>query len=670
MFLIRILLGMAFATLVRAVPVPDGVDLSIPPGDDFFAYANGQWLAANPIPAGKDRWGARNELEDVTRKQVSDAFREAGRAPIGSAARRVADFHAAWMNESAIEAKGLAPLKTELDGIARINGKADLVRALGAGLRADVDPLHKGVYDSAHLLGLAVEAGDRGEQTYVAFLTQGGLGLPSREHYVGTEPPMEAVRARYREYIERMLAFGGFDRAKERAVLVMELETAIAKSHATAAQSEDEVNAAGNRWTRADFAREAPGMDWKAFFAAAGLGKQQDFVVWQPSAIKGAAALVDSRPLAAWKDYLRFHVLHRHADVLPRAFAEERLALQDAIAGKPLPRVRADRAFQATQSALDPSMGRMYVERYFPPEYKARVQKIRDNVIAEFRRRVEASRWGSERFRQVALAKLAALRFEVGYPDRDEDAGLVIDPADPVGNLRRIEARDLQRARARLGHPVDRAVWGIPAHKVTAVLYFQRSAYNFPAAFLQSPKFEPAASDAMNYGAIGAIIGHEVSHFVDKLGAEFDDRGARRYWWTVEDDVRYRELSDPLARQMAGYRPFPDVAVDPKAKLTEAVADLNGLAAAFDAHRRALGDRAVDREYVKQQDREFFVGFARSWRAKLSDEAMRKQAVSGIHAPEKYRVATVRNLDAWYDAFDVKPGSRLYLPPAERVRIW
>jgi putative endopeptidase len=656
--------GLAFAAGAQ----DSGVDASVRPGDDFFAYANGEWLKTTDIPAGQPRVDARSEIAELTRKRIASLLADAHAEPVGSSARQVADFHAAYMNEAAIEAKGLSALKPLLARIDRIRDKAALTQLLGQGLRADVDPLNKGIYRSAHVLGLAVQASIHGEKTNVAFLLQGGLGLPDREHYVGTEPRLQALRSQYEAAIGRMLALAGFDREPQRARAVMALETALAQSHATAEASADDHNA-DHLWTRADFARRAPGMDWPAFFAAAGLARQPTFVAWQPSAVEGVAALVAQQPLEAWKDYLRFHLIHRHADVLPRAFAEQASALRTA-ASAALPS-REQRALEATQTAMSEALGRMYAQRHFPPEHKARVQAIAADVIAAFSRRVEAVAWMSPATKAMALAKLKTLYFGVGYPEQwQDDTGLRLHPADAFGNLRRIDERNYRRALAHLGKRTDNTAWGIAAQQPGAVLLFHQNAYNFAAALLQPPKFDPAGTDAANYGAIGAIVGHEVSHFVDTLGADYEADGRMRRWWTADDLSRYEASTAPLVHQFSGYQAFADLAIDGKLTLTENLADLGGLAAAFDAYRRTLGNRAHDKDHVRQQDRQFFIGFARAWRSKSGEPALRAQIATDGHAPERWRIATVRNIDAWYDAFDVQPGQHLYLEPKARVRVW
>jgi predicted metalloendopeptidase len=652
----------AAATTTQPQPVVEaGVDAGIRPGDDFFAYANGAWLQATQIPDGEQRWGARNEISNLTRRQLEQLVDDAAGAPADSNARKVANFRAAYLDETTIEMDGVTPLAPTFGRINAIGDRTALTRFLGSQLRADVDPLNWGVYDSAHLLGLSVEPGLHGEAHAVAFLLQGGLGFGDRELYLSTTPDNQALRARYERYIGRMLELAGFDQAEQRAAGVMALEVAIARTHATPEASADERNA-NNLWTRADFARRAPGINWTAFFTAAKLSKQQSFVVWQPDAITGAAALVAAQPLPAWLDYLRFHAIHAHIEVLPRAFAGQALNQNGS---------RAQRALASTQQAMSGILGQLYAERYFPPQQKARVQAIAANVIEAFRQRVAAVTWLTPASKKQALAKLQTVYFGVGYPEKWQDySDLKVDAADPIGNLQRLADWNYARALAHIGAPVDVRQWWIAPQTAGAILTFHQNAYNFSAALLQTPKFDPTASDAMNYGAIGAIIGHEVSHFVDTLGADYDVSRRKVHWWTPEDTAGYEAATRPLVEQFSNYRPLADTTIDGKRTLVENVADLGGLAAAFDAYRRTLGSKVADQQYVKQLDREFFIGFARAWRSKSRQEALRTQLATDSHAPDSFRIATVRNLDAWYDAFDVQPGQALYLEPEARVRIW
>jgi putative endopeptidase len=653
--------------------IESGVDASIKPGDDFFAFANGAWLKATDIPAGKQRWAVRDEIADLTRQQVAKLLDDAPAAPRGSLARKVADFQSAYLNEDAIEAKGIAALQQMLTRIDQVRDKTSLTRLLGEKLIADVDPMNVGIFRSSHILGLAVQASIHGEKDYVAFLVQGGLGLADRENYISTESAMQMQRAQRMEAIGRVLMLidaNSTATAIKRAEAVMALETAIAQSHATAEVSGNERNA-DNLWTRADFAQRAPGMDWSLFFTAAGLGKQQTFVAWQPGALKGVAALLASQPLATWKDYLRVRLIDIYADVLPRKFAELAPALRGVVESTG---ARAQRASEATQTAMSEAIGRLYAEQYFPPAHKARVAAIAANVIAAFARRVEAATWLSPGSKTQALAKLKAVYFGVGYPEKWTDySGLIVSTTDAMGNLQRLRQFQYHSAVAKLGKPVDKTEWSIPPQRAGAVLLFQQNSYNFAAALLQLTKFDPGASDAANYGAIGAIVGHEVSHFVDTLGAEYEADGRFRRWWTPGDMSQYTVLTEPLIKQVASYKPLPDAAINGSVTLVENLADLGGLAAAFDAYRANLGaalGAKANNEYMRQQDRQFFLGFARSWRSKMTEAGLRKYLANDNHAPENFRIAIVRNIDAWYDAFDVQPGQKLYLEPNARVRIW
>ena len=643
--------------------VEAAVDPSIHPGDDFFGYANGAWLKAAVIPAGKDRWSVRDEINETTRRQVAAVLEEASQAPAGSLGRKVADFRAALLDATAIEAKGLAPLVPLLARIERVGDRVALARHLGGTMRADVDPLNFGVYESSSVLGLSVERSIHGEKTYGAFLLQGGLGLGDRDEYLSAEPAAVERRDRYRRYVARMLALAGLDDSDRRADSVLALETAIAQTHATKAISGADHNA-DNEWSRADFAREAPGMDWTAFLDAAGLAKQEVVVAWQPSAIRGVAALVASQPLDAWKDYLRFHAVEDSAGVLPRAFAE---AAAEMRADKRTP---DERALAATQAAMGGAIGELYARRWFPEAQKARVRAIVANVAAAFRERAAKASWLSPESRRIALAKLDALYVGVGYPEEWEDwSDLRVASDDAFGNRLRVADRARRRALARLGRPCDPREWVMAPHTAGAVLVFQQNAYEFAAALLQPPKYDSASSDAAAYGSIGAIFGHDMSHFVDVLGAEYEPDGRLRRWWSAEDAARFDAAADPIVRQFSGYQPLPGLSVDGKLTRTENVADLAGLGSAFDAWRKSLGAKAADKDLVRRGDREFFVAFARSFGAKMNEAGMRAQ-VATDHAPEMYRMDTVRNLDAWYEAFDVAPGQKLYLVPRDRVRIW
>lgn len=633
------------------------------PGDDFFAYANGAWLDAAVIPDGKGRWTVRDEINDRTRAQIAAILDAAGAAAPGSLARKVGDFRSAFLNQSAIDARGTSPLAPLFSRIDQAGDTRALARLLGSTMHADAAPLNLGVYSSSSVLGFAVEHSIHGETTYTPFLVQGGLALGDREQYLSQEPGAVDRRGRYRQYIARMLSLAGFDRTDQRAESVLSLETAIAETQATSEASAADRNA-DHQWSRADFTRDAPGLDWTAFFDAAGLGGQPIVVAWQPSAVKGVAALVAARPLDAWKDYLRFHAIDDHADVLPHAFSD---AAADMRGDR---RTREQRALALTQSALADAIGELYAARYFPPAQKARVRRIVQNVTAVFRDHVAHAAWLSPASREVAAAKVDALYVGIGYPEAWPDwSDLRIDPADAFGNAARLAERARRRALARLTAPYDQHEWTLTPQTAGALLIFQQNAYQFAAALLQPPKYDAAASDAAAYGAIGAIVGHDMSHFVDLLGADYEPDGRMRRWWTADDATNFDKAAEPLVRQFSAYEPLPGLHVDGRLTRSENVADLAGLVAAFEAYRMSLGATVADKAAVRRQDREFFIAFAQAFGSTMNEAGLRAQ-LANDHAPERYRMNTVRNVDAWYEAFDVVPGQRLYLEPAARVRVW
>ncbi len=610
-------------------------------------------------------------MEVEAQKRITVLLEKTHRGRNGSLARKVADFRTAYVNVDRIQAESATPVQPMLRRIGEIRNKTALAQWLGRSLRADVDPLMWGVFSSPNLFGLAVDQGVHGEGVYLPYLLQGGLGLADPETYAGKGPAEKALRARYQEYIARTLSALGFKDAATRAESVMALETELSRHHLSAKDSDDLRNA-DHAWTLADFSSQAPGLDWPAFFAAAGLSKQKQILVWHPSAMKGAAASIQTSPLKVWKDYLSFHLIDQYSDVLPRAYAKPSIAFHESeSAGQQSSSSREQRAQAATLKAMPEGVAQLYVEHYFPAAWKARLQSIVADVTEAFGKRIEAASWMTPIAKRTALSKLKRIYFGVGYPDAWRDhASLTIDPADALGNAMRISKWNYRFALSKLGKPVNRLEWCIPAHTVGAVLGPLQLTYNFPAGLLQAPKFDPDASDAFNYGAIGAIIGHELSHFFDPLGADFDEDSRPRTWWTDQDRRQFQTASQALVDQYTGYRIREKVAIDGKLTLSENTADLGGLAAAFDAHRKKLDSKNLNQADVHQQDRQFFIGFARSWRGKITDAELRKQVATDSHAPDCYRIATVRNIDAWYEAFDVQPGQRLYLEPKLRVRIW
>jgi len=459
-----------------------------------------------------------------------------------------------------------------------------------------------------------------------------------------------------------MLKLAGLSEPDARAKHVFALEMAIAKTHAPRDESND-IQKSNNTWTVADFGTKAPGLDWKAFFAAAKLQDQTSFGVWHPSAMTGAAALLDKADVATWKDYLAFHLVNHHAATLPKAFADQHFAFNGKLlSGTPQQSLRWKRALAATNGALDDAVGKIYVARYFPAENKAQLQTMVANIVAAFGQRIDKLDWMAPATRAQAKEKLRTLYVGVGYPDRWKTyTGLTVSPIDAFGNAVRAEEFHYANEIALLHAKPNRTDWSMPPQLVNAVNLPLQNALNFPAAILQPPFYDPKAPDAANYGAIGAIIGHEISHSFDDQGAQFDATGKLRDWWTKSDLEHFQAASGKLVAQYGAYKPFPDLTVNGQLTLSENLADLAGLAASYDAFKAASKDGA---------DRDFFLGYAQAWRTKFREPALRRGVLTDGHAPAMYRAATVRNLDAWYTAFDVQPGQQLYLAPEQRVRVW
>jgi len=650
-----------------------GIDKSAVPGNDFFAYANGDWLRTAQIPADRASYGVGEKLTEVNEQRVADLIREIGGATPadGSDARKIADYYVSYMDEEAIEARGLTSLRSSMDQITAISDRTALARYLGGTLRADVDILNATKLETDHLFGLWVAQDLDEPARYLPFLVQGGLGMPDRDYYLKDSPQMAEDRTHYQAYIAALLKLAGESDVDQKAASVLALEHQIAQAHATREQSED-VKAGDNHWTREQITSRAPGMDWAAYFAGAGLEHQSDFVVWQPAALTGIAALVGSEPIETWKEYLRFHQLSHFASFLPKAFVDEQFAFYGKVLnGTPVLRDRWKRAVASTNNALGEAVGKLYVERYFPPEAKARIEDLVRHLIAAFAAGIDELQWMAPETKVKAKAKLATLKVSVGYPDHWRDySSLDIKRGDALGNAQRAELFEYQRNLAKIGHPVDRSEWVMVPQEVNAVNLPAMNALNFPAAILQPPFFDPHQPASINYGSVGAVIGHEISHSFDDEGALFDSTGRLQNWWTEADFAHFRASAQQLVTEFNGYKPFPDLSINGQQTLSENIADVAGLAAAFHAYRLSLNGKKAPVVEGFNGDQQFFLGFAQSWRQKTRDARLRLQVISDGHAPAQYRVQTVRNIDAWYDAFNVKPGQSLYLAPAERVRMW
>jgi putative endopeptidase len=655
-----------------ALPAADlAVDAGVRPGNDFYRYANGPWLKTTEIPPDRSSMGDDVMLAELNNQRTLDIIKTARGSNAGSDARRIADFYDAFMDEAAIQKRGLQPLQPQLQEIAAIKDRKDLSRLLGTQLRVDMDVLNATSLYTNNLLGLWIAQDLDNPARYVPFMLQGGLGMPDRDYYLGKSASMVEIRGKYQAHVARELALAGIADAGAKAGRIYALEMRMAAVHSPRSEAYDLVKG-NNHWSRADFEKRAPGIVWQEFFVAAGLGKQAEFVVWQPGAVTGLSALVASQPLSTWKEYLALRAIDRAAPFLPQPIVAEAFDFYGkTLNGTPQIRDRWKRGITVTNGALGDAVGKLYVARHFTPAEKARAEEMVRNLLAVFAQRIDKLSWMAPQTKARAKAKLAALKVGVGYPDKWTDySGLDIRRDDPLGNAQRAEIFNTRRKLAWLGQPVDRSEWVMTPQTVNAVNLPAMNSMNFPAAILQPPYFDPKRPMVMDYGAIGAVIGHEISHSFDDTGAQFDATGKMKDWWTPEDLAHFRAATQSLARQYDAYRPFPDLALNGKQVLGESIADLAGLAVAYDAWKLSLNGKPAPVVEGFTGEQQFFLSYARNWRDKTREPALRQQVVTDGHPPNEYRVDTVRNLDAWYQAFDVKAGENLYLAPADRVRIW
>ena len=646
---------------------PPSAELTVRPGDDFYAYANSDWLKTTALPPGQAAYGTGAMLIALNQHRIEEIVQAMARvSPSRSRLQqKIGDYYASLTDIPGIDAKGLAPLTADLRRIKALHDKRTLSRYLGSTMR-----LGDGAgAPTDSVLSVWVHQGFSQPDRYLPHIQQGGLGLASREAYLDAASDKRALRTRYQAHIAAMLKPLGLTDPEARARRVLELEIAIARSHAAQADTDD-VSKDNNLWGRSDFDARAPGMDWTAYFRAAGLESQDRFVVWQPSAVTGVAALIAQQPLQVWRDYLTFHLLEHYAAVLPKAYRELYLTDKGQDPGD-IAQAEA-RALEMTQASLGEAIGQLYVQRYFPPSAKAAAQAMVGNIRIAFRAHLERLSWMDPATRAKAIAKLDALNVGLGYPDTWTDfSGLRIVRGDAIGNLRRAETFLCRRQLTKLGAPVDIGEWSLTPQSVNAVINFSPNAIQFSAGLLQPPYFDPDGDAASNYGSAGAAFGHEISHSFDELGNVYDAEGRlQSSWWTADDQARFKTAAEPMVAQFNAYCPLADLCVHGEQTLGEDIADLGGLAIAYDAYRLSLkGKPDVVRDGLTG-DQRFFLAFARRWRKLQTNDSLRTQIMTDIHSPGAYRSDAVRNLDAWYGAFDVKPTDRLYLRPEDRVHVW
>jgi putative endopeptidase len=638
------------------------MDRSVKPGDSFWHFVNGGWDRRTEIPADRTNAGVSVLLVEEAERQVRAIVEDLARDPEkgGRAGRQVGDFYASWMDTAAIEANGTAPLKAYLSKIDAVRTRADLLKLFATpGYATPVE------------VGIIPDPAD--PTRYVAAAAQGSLGLPSRDYYLLPGERYDAFRAAYRTYVVTMHRLAGIADADARMQRVIDLETALAKVYWEPERRRD-IKKIYNPMNRTQLNVLAPQFEWVTFLTDARLADVATVVAMETTAITEAGKMLDSVPLSTWKEYLTFHFLRTHAEYLPKAFDDAHFTMfSAALRGIPEQRERWKRGVQLINDNLGEAVGRIYVERHYPAESNRQMSELIANLRAALEDRIAASTWMDEPTKQQARAKLAAFDPRIGYPSKWIDyTPLRIDRRDLLGNTMRSAEFSWQLELARLPKPVDRALWNMTPQTVNAYYNSLMNQITFPAAILQPPYFDPAADPAVNYGSIGAIIGHEIGHGFDDQGRQFDASGRLRDWWTPAAAAEFAKRAEALGKQYDQFEPIPGTKVNGKLTMGENIGDLGGLEMAYAAYRRHVaqhGERAVVDGFTG--DQRFFLAYGQSWRSKLREDALRERLLNNPHSPPEQRVnGVVRNVDAWYRAFDVKPGDKLYVPPQERVSFW
>ena len=630
-----------------------GMMKTTPLGDDFYAYANGEWARTTAIPADKASYGAFDTLADLSRDRTRSILEKAGDSKIGQA-------YAAYLDTAAIEAKGLAPIRPWLDTIKGLTDKAGYAALVAQADRNGVGiPFASGVGQDARQ--------SDGDSVGVR---QSGLGMPDRDYYLSADPKLVEARAAYQAHLAKMLTLAGEADAEARAKAVLDFETRIAQVSWTRIDSRDR-DKTYNKMSVADLARTAPGFDFATYLKAVGT-PVDSVVVAQPSAVTGIAGLIGATPLPVLKDQLLLRSLDEFADVLPSAFDQEHFAFYGTVlSGTPQQEERWKRAVSFTSAALSDDVSKVYVARYFPPETKAAADQLVRNVLAAMGQRIDKLDWMAPATKKAAHAKLAAFTPKIGYPDRWRDlSALRIAKGDAFGNSLRAAQWLHDYNIGHLGKPIQRWEWGMTPMTVNAYANFGMVEIVFPAAILQPPFFDPKADPAVNYGGIGAVIGHELSHHFDDQGSKFDAKGRLIDWWTPADVAAFKQRTGALVRQYDAYEPLPGLHVKGALTLGENVADLAGLSVAHDAYKASLKGRAAPVIDGFTGDQRFYLGWAQVWRRNYREANLRNRLLTDPHSPSQQRAWVVRNLDPWYAAYQPKPGEKLYLAPEQRVRIW
>jgi predicted metalloendopeptidase len=656
----------ATAGILKSGVYTQNLDRAVRPQDDFYQYVNGQWLAATTIPPDRSNYGAFTLLQEGAERDLHTILEEAANANAapGTDTQKVGDFYASFMDEATVEARGLEPLAGEFARIDSLETARDVARYVGYGQRLSV----------AQPFVYFVAVDRKRSSEYVGNVYQTGLGMPDRDYYLSDDPQLKAVRDKYQAYVRDLLAAAGTPDAAAAAAKVFALEARLAAAHWTRVQNRD-AEKTYNRYDAAALAKLMPAFDWNAFFAGAQVpaDKVQALIVAQPGYFEALGKAFADVPVADWRIYFRYRLLNVYAPDLPSRFAQLHFDFNDrTVSGVEQIKPRWKRGVDTVDGAIGDLAGRMYVERYFRPEAKQRIDALVGNLLSTYAQGIDALEWMTPETKQKAHAKLARFATKIAYPERWRDwSALEIRRADLVGNEMRAAAVVFDRNIAKLGGPIDRTEWFMTPQTVNAYYNPPTNEIVFPAAMLQPPFFDASVDDAANYGAIGAVIGHEISHGFDDQGRRYDGAGNLNDWWAPADNAEFGRRAQQLGAQYDALSPIPGMHVNGNLTMGENIADLSGLAMAYRAWQLSLEGKPAPVIDGFTGEQRFFIGWAQGWARKYREDELRKRLLTDPHSPSEYRTnAVVSNLPEFYRAFDVKPGDRMYRAPPDRVKIW
>ncbi|WP_043317721.1 M13 family metallopeptidase [Microbulbifer sp. HZ11] len=638
------------------------MDTSVRPQDDFYSYVNGNWIKNTEIPADKSRWGGFSILRDKATEEVKALIMEAGEHANSAAAKQIGDLYNSYMNEELIEEKGLKAIEGELAKVDAIQSHKDLGDFFAyADTVGYSTPFSAGIWQDLKEV-----------ENYITVIWQGGLGLPDRDYYFDDSEKGQKLQQAYRDYLIKMQKIAGLDNPEENAESIFQLEKNLAEHHRTRVENRD-PDKYYNKLSVAELQALLPAIDLESYLSKAHLEKAESFMVGQPDYLEAANQVIADTDLATWKRYLKLKVLSAAAPYLHREIAQTDFDFYSTtIRGVQQMEPRWKRAVQFVNGSVGELVGQRYVEKYFPPEAKARMVKLVDNLKAAYKESIESLTWMSEETKKEALTKLANFTTKIGYPDKWRDySALQVDADDLVGNAIAATLFETMHERDKLGKPLDRGEWGMSPQTVNAYYNPAMNEIVFPAAILQPPFFNMNADDAVNYGGIGGVIGHEIGHGFDDKGSKFDGRGYLNNWWTDSDLKNFEHLTGKLVAQYNGFEPLEGEHVNGELTLGENIGDLSGLGIAYKAYKMSLDGKEAPVIDGFTGDQRVFLGWAQVWRSKMRDEALSERLKTDPHSPAEYRVQGVLpNIEAFYSAFDVKEGDGMYLPEEERVVIW